>query len=67
MIECTDLENKVIRKLKIFQDPAPEVHIEFTDGTIFSASLNVNVSIDAKRIRDEGGEPVVVAEYIPAP
>jgi len=38
-----------------------------TDGTIFSASLNVNVSIDAKRIRDEGGEPVVVAEYIPAP
>ena len=55
MIECTDLENKIIRKLKIFQDPTPEVHIEFTDSTIFSASLNVNVSVDAKRIRDEGG------------
>jgi hypothetical protein len=67
MIECSDLENKVVRKLKIFQSPAPEVHIEFTDGTIFSASLNVTLSIDAKCIRDDGGEPIVLAEYTSIP
>jgi hypothetical protein len=67
MIECSDLENKVVRKLKIFQNPSPEVHIEFTDGTIFSASLNATLFVDAKCIRDEGGEPVVLAEYTPAP
>ncbi len=66
MIECAELENKVIRSLKIFQEPTPEIHIEFADGTIFSASLNATLSVDAKCIRDEGGEPIVLTQYTPA-
>lgn len=65
MTECAGLENKVIRKLKIFDNPgtSPEVLIEFTDGTMFSACLKSAVSVEAKCYRDEGGEPVLIADY----
>jgi hypothetical protein len=65
MIECKELTSKVVRLVTIYEDGmyGPEVHIEFADGTIFSACLKSNVSIEAKYIRDEGGEPCVLRDY----
>jgi hypothetical protein len=41
MIHCKELSDKVVRLLTIYEDGTygPEVHIEFTDGTTFSACL----------------------------
>jgi hypothetical protein len=68
MFECTGLENKVVRKVKIFDEPgtSPEVVIEFTDGTVFSACLRSAISVEAKCYRDEGGEPLILADYSPS-
>jgi len=65
MIECNELTNKVIRLLRIFEDGSygPEVHIEFTDGTMFSACLRNHPSIEAKYLRDDGGEPCILRDY----
>jgi hypothetical protein len=50
MIHCKELSDKVVRFVTIYEDGTygPEVHIEFTDGTTFSACLKTNVSIEAK-------------------
>jgi hypothetical protein len=42
MKECTEVENKTVRKLTIFDDEAKsrEVVIEFSDGSVFSAAFN---------------------------
>lgn len=65
MKECHELENKTIRKLKIFDEPGgdPEVVIEFEDGTVFSAAFIASSSIEAKHFIDEGGEPRILEEY----
>lgn len=65
MIECKELNNKVVRRFEIYEDGAygPEVLIEFTDGTLFSACLKSQLSIEAKVTRDEGGEPYVLRDY----
>lgn len=65
MIHCNELSGKVVRLLTLYEDgvSCPEVHIEFTDGTVFSASMRTSVNIDAKHIRDEGGEPQVLHDY----
>lgn len=65
MIVCKELADKVVHLVTIYEDGTygPEVHIEFTDGTIFSACLKTNISIEAKYIRDEGGEPRVLRDY----
>ncbi|AXC12407.1 hypothetical protein ACPOL_3112 [Acidisarcina polymorpha] len=55
MIHCKELSDKVVRLLTIYEDGTygPEVHIEFTDGTTFSACLKTNVSIEARYIHDQ--------------
>ncbi len=65
MITCDELASKVVRQLTIFEDGAygPEVHIAFTDGTSFCACMRTNVSIEAKHIHDEGGEPRILRDY----
>jgi hypothetical protein len=65
MIHCKELSDKVVRLVTIYEDGAygPEVHIEFTDGTTFSACLKANVSIEAKYIHDQGGEPCILRDY----
>ena len=65
MIPCKELSGKVVRLVTIYENGTygPEVHIEFTDGTVFSACLKTNVSIEAKCIRDDGGEPRVLQDY----
>jgi hypothetical protein len=65
MIQCNELAGKTVRQLTLYEDAScgPEVHIEFTDGTIFSA--NLKTSLEAKCLRDEGGEPTVLHDYTP--
>ena len=65
MIECNELTNKVVRVLKIYEDGAygPEILIEFADGSTFSACLRNHMSIEAKYLRDDGGEPCVLRDY----
>ncbi len=69
MIECKELAGKVIRACHIYDDSSygPEVHIEFTDETTFSARLNTKVSIEAKCIHDQGGEPQILKDYTSHP
>jgi hypothetical protein len=47
MIECKELVGKVIRICRIDKDGSngPEIHIEFTDQTIFSVFLKTDISI----------------------
>ena len=44
MIECKELAGKVIRNCRIDKDGrnGPEIHIEFTDRTIFSVCLKTD-------------------------
>jgi hypothetical protein len=65
MIECIELANKTVRALKIFEDSSygPEVHIEFTDGTTFSACLKLQMAIEAHYFRSAGGEPEILRDY----
>jgi len=69
MIECTAIAGKTIRDCTIYEDAStgPEVLIEFTDGTTFSVSLKQSVSVEAKCIRDEGGEPQVLNVFLASP
>jgi hypothetical protein len=64
MIQCTELSDKVVRLVTIYENGTygPEVLIEFTDGTTFSACLKTNVSIEAKYIHDEGGDPTILRD-----
>jgi hypothetical protein len=69
MIECKDLAGKVIHRCTLYEDGnyGPEVHLELTDGTTFSACLTTKTSIEAKHIRDDGGEPQVLKDYTAPP
>jgi hypothetical protein len=65
MIECIELAGKVIRLCTIFEDGSdgPDLEIDFTDGASFTVSLRTNVSIEAKCVRDERGQPQVLKDY----
>jgi hypothetical protein len=65
MIHCKELTDKVVRLVSIYEDGmyGPEVHIEFSDGTTFSACLKAHFFIEAKYIHDQGGEPMVLRDY----
>jgi hypothetical protein len=65
MIECKELAGKVIRLCTIFEDGSdgPDLQIDFTDGTSFTVNLKTDVSIEAKCLRDEGGQPQVLKDY----
>ena len=53
MIECKELAGKVIRVFTIFEDGhyGPDIQIEFTDGTRFSACLKTARSLSKPPIR----------------
>ena len=65
IIECTELANRTVQNLKILDDPkyGREVHIEFTDGTMFTVTLQVQTAVEAKHYRETGGEMDVLREY----
>ena len=65
IIECTELANRTVQNLKILDDPkyGREIHIEFTDGTMFTVTLQVQTTVEAKHYRETGGEMEVLREY----
>lgn len=65
MTECPELAGKVIKLLTVYEDACdgPQVVIEFTDGSVFSASLVTKSYIEAKHSRDDGGRPIVLKDY----
>jgi len=65
IIECTELSNRTVQNLKILDDPkyGREVHIEFTDGTMFTVTLQVQAAVEAKHYRENEGEMEVLREY----
>jgi hypothetical protein len=65
MIECKELAGKVIRVFTIFEDghDGPDIQIEFTDGTRFSACLKPAISIEATYSQDQGGQPNILRDY----
>jgi hypothetical protein len=67
MTEFHEVSNKTIRKLTIFDEDAktPEIVIELSDGTIFTASFTTTAAVQAALTIDEGGEPQVIAAYQP--
>jgi hypothetical protein len=52
MIECKELAGNVIRICRIDKDGSngPEIHIEFTDQTMFSVCLKTDISIETKSL-----------------
>jgi hypothetical protein len=65
MIDCKELAGKVIHLCTIFEDGSegPDLQIDFTDGTSFTVNLKTNVSVEAKCLRVEGGQPQVLHDY----
>jgi hypothetical protein len=65
MIDCHDLAGKVVRSLTLFEDGrhGPEISIDFEDGSSFHACLGVKMTLEAKCMRDEGGQPQLVKDY----
>ena len=65
IIECTELVDRTVQSLKILDDPryGREVHIEFTDGTMFTVTLQVAATVEAKHYRETGGELEVLQEH----
>jgi hypothetical protein len=65
MIDCRDLAGKVVRSVTIFEDgsDAPEVSIDFDDGSNFNICLGVKMTLEAKWTRNEGGQPHVLKDY----
>jgi hypothetical protein len=57
MIECKELAGKVVRICRIDKDGrnGPEIHIEFTDQTVFSVCLKTDISIETKSPDDRSG------------
>ena len=65
LIQCSELAGKVVRDCTIYNDGSggPELVIEFTDDTTFTVCLKTSVSVEAKTIRDEGGQPQILKTY----
>jgi hypothetical protein len=63
MIECKEIEGKVVRQATIYEDGdcGPEINFVFADGSNFNVCLKR--VIEAKLTLDEGGEPRVLRDY----
>jgi hypothetical protein len=42
---------------------APEVSIDFEDGSNFNVCLGVKMTLEAKWTREEGGQPRMLKDY----
>jgi hypothetical protein len=64
MIECRELAGKVVQRCTVDKDAndGPEIHIEFTDETIFCVSLKSKVSIETQHPSRQTGLKLVGAE-----
>ena len=64
MIECRELAGKVVQRCTVDKDAkdGPEIHIEFTDETVFCVSLKSKVSIETQRPPRQTGMKLVGEE-----
>ena len=65
MVTCKEPVGKTVASFTIYDEDAdaPEICIEFTDGTVFSASTKTATRFEATLTRDEGGRPQVLMDY----
>jgi hypothetical protein len=65
MVICKEAMGKTVASFTIYDEDidCPEICIEFTDGTILSASMKTSIKIEAKLTRDDGGRPRVLQDY----
>lgn len=65
MVICEEFAGKTIEKFAIYEDgiDGPEISIEFTDGTVFTACLKTATALEAKLTRNDGGHPRVLKDY----
>jgi hypothetical protein len=65
MVICKEAEGKTIASLTMHEESpdGPEICIEFTDGTVFSACLKTATALEAKITRDDGGRPQLLKDY----
>lgn len=63
MIECRELAGKVVQRCTVDKDAkdGPEIHIAFTDETVFCVSLKSTVSIETRN-PSHTGMKLVAAE-----
>ena len=61
MIECQELAGKVVQRCTVDKDAldGPEIHIEFTDETVFFVGLKSKVSIETRRPSGHAGMRIV--------
>ena len=61
MIECQELAGKVVQRCTVDKDAldGPEIHIEFTDETVFCVGLKSRVSIETKHPSGHAGIKIV--------
>ena len=64
MIRCEDFVGKVIQSFSLYENGpcGPEIQIEFTDGTAFNSCLKTVVTIEARLLRNAGGQTGVLKE-----
>jgi hypothetical protein len=69
LVECKDVAGRVVRSLTLYEDGpyGPEVSVDFEDGTNFTATLHARHVIEGKLTRDEGGEPVLLHQFLTPP
>jgi hypothetical protein len=65
MVTCKEPVGKTVASFTIYDEHAdgPEICVEFTDGTVFSASMKTSTKIEAKLTCDEGGRPRLLKDY----
>lgn len=64
MVTCNEPVGKTVASFTIYDEMAdPEICIEFTDGTVFSASAKTSTRFEAKLTQDEGGRPRILRDY----
>jgi len=65
MVTCLETVGKTVASFTIYDEEAhdPEICVEFTDGTVFSARLKTSSIVEAKLTRDDGGRPKVLMDY----
>lgn len=65
MVRCDGLTGKTIQSFSLYEDGpyGPEIHIEFTDGTVFNSCLKTSQTLEAKLLRQSAGQSEVLEDF----
>ena len=68
MTKCDELVGKTVRSCSLYEDGryGPEVLIEFTDGTVFNASVKTTPKLEAKLLQKTGDEAELLQDFVSA-